>query len=54
MIFSQLSNEVFAKVKEIVNGADNVNIVPIHVFEEVSGITFIFSLLNFHLTRNVE
>ena len=34
--FSQLPKEAFADLKETFNSADNVNIAPIHVVEEVS------------------
>jgi hypothetical protein len=46
--FSQLSNEAFAEMKEVMNGAGNVNIVPIDVVEEVSRIMFIFFFTDFH------
>jgi len=38
----QVPYETIAKVKGIINGADNVNIVPIHVVEGVSWKMFIF------------
>ena len=35
-LISQLPEAAFAKIKERINCAKNVNIVPIHVVEEVS------------------
>ena len=39
-IFSQLPEGALDSVKETINGAGNVNIVPIHVVEEVSKVIF--------------
>ena len=36
IFFSQLPNEALADLKETFNSADNVNIAPIDVVEEVS------------------
>jgi hypothetical protein len=43
-LFSQLSKELIAEMKEAMNNADNVSIAPIHVVERVSQIMFIFFL----------
>jgi hypothetical protein len=54
-VFSQVRIKTLAEVKELLNSADNVNIIPIHVFEAVSrAMFFFFYILNFQFPRNVE
>ena len=47
VFFSQVSKETLKSVKETINGAGNVNIVPIHVAEEVSRLMFKFFFTEF-------
>lgn len=54
-VFRQLPDGLFAAMKDIINGADNVTIAPSFVVKGVSILMFIFfSLLSFHCARNVK